>query len=64
MLGCQLVMVRELKDEMAPINRTECYKRSIKFVKAAFLCLAHALGMAMARVNSDPIYQSCRKEIK
>jgi len=31
-------------------------KRSI--VKAAFLCLAHALIIAMARVNGDPKYKS------
>jgi hypothetical protein len=29
-------------------------KRSIVVVKAAFLCLAHALIIAMARVNGDP----------
>jgi hypothetical protein len=27
-------------------------------VKAAFLCLAHALVIAMARVNNDPKYVS------
>jgi hypothetical protein len=29
-------------------------KKSIVVVKAAFLCLAHALVIAMARVNGDP----------
>ena len=33
-------------------------KKSIIAVKAAFLCLAHALVIAMARVNSDPKYKS------
>ena len=28
-------------------------KKSIMVVKAAFLCLAHALKIAMARVNGD-----------
>ena len=35
-------------------------KRKIVVVKAAFLCLAHALTIAMARVNGDPKYQSYR----
>jgi hypothetical protein len=35
-------------------------KRSIVVVKAAFLCLAHALVIAIARVNSDPKYASYR----
>jgi hypothetical protein len=29
-------------------------KKSIVAVKAAFLCLAHAIIIAMARVNNDP----------
>ena len=33
-------------------------KKSIVVVKAEFLCLAHALVIAMARVNSDPKYKS------
>jgi len=33
-------------------------KKSIVVVKAAFLCLAHALIIAMARVNGDPKYES------
>jgi hypothetical protein len=35
-------------------------KRSIIVVKAAFLCLAHALIIAMAQVNGDPKYKSYR----
>jgi len=35
-------------------------KNSIVVVKAAFLCLAHALIIAMARVISDPKYKSYR----
>ena len=35
-------------------------KKSIVVVKAAFLCMAHALVIAMARVNSDPKYESYR----
>jgi len=31
-------------------------QRIIVVVKAAFLCLAHALIIAMARVNGDPKY--------
>jgi hypothetical protein len=32
-------------------------KRSIVVLKATFLCLAHALIIAMARVNGDPKYK-------
>ena len=35
-------------------------KRSIVVVKAAFLCMAHALVIAIANVNSDPKYASYR----
>jgi hypothetical protein len=35
-------------------------KKSIVVVKAAFLCLAHALIISMARVNGDPKYKSYR----
>jgi len=35
-------------------------KKSIVVVKAAFLCLAHALIIAMTRVNIDPKYKSYR----
>ena len=36
-------------------------KRSIVAVKAAFLCLAHALIIAIAHVNGDPKYSSYRQ---
>jgi hypothetical protein len=36
-------------------------KRSIVLVKAAFLCLAHALTLAMAQVNGDAKYASYTK---
>ena len=32
-------------------------KKSIVVVKAAFKCMAHALVIAMAKVNSDPKYE-------
>ena len=35
-------------------------KRSIVLVKAAFLCMAHALVIAISNVNSDPKYKSYR----
>jgi hypothetical protein len=35
-------------------------KRSSVVVKAAFLCLAHALIIALARVDDDPEYASYR----
>jgi len=31
-------------------------KKSIVFVKAAMYCMAHALIIAMARINGDPKY--------
>jgi hypothetical protein len=37
-------------------------KRIIVVVKAAFLCLAHALTIAMARVNNDPKYKLYRND--
>jgi hypothetical protein len=39
-------------------------KRSIVVVKAAFLCLTHALIIAMAGVNGDPTYKSYRDGYK
>jgi hypothetical protein len=36
-------------------------KKSIVVVKAAFLCLVHALIIAIALVNGDPKYKSYRK---
>ena len=35
-------------------------KKSIVFMKRAFLCLAEALIIAMAKVNGDPTYKSYR----
>jgi hypothetical protein len=35
-------------------------KKNIVVVKAAFLCLAHALIIAMAQVNGDPKYATYR----
>jgi len=37
-----------------PLSVLSALKRSIVVVKAAFLCLAHALIIVMARVNVDP----------
>ena len=37
---------------------TSAIKKSIVVVKAAFLCLAHALIIAMARGNGDQRYKS------
>ena len=36
-------------------------KKSIVVVKAAFFCLAHALIIAMARINVVPNYKPYRK---
>jgi hypothetical protein len=38
------------------LNVLSAIKRSIVVVKAAFLCLVHALIIAMAGVNNDPKY--------
>jgi len=38
------------------LNILSAIKKSIVVVKAAFLCLAHALIIAMARVNGNPKY--------
>jgi hypothetical protein len=35
-------------------------KKSILVVKAAYLCLAHALIIDMPRVNNDTMYKSYR----
>jgi hypothetical protein len=42
------------------ISVLSAIKRSIVVVKTAFLCSAHALLIAMARVNNDPKYVSYR----
>jgi hypothetical protein len=49
------------------LNVLSAIKKCIVVVKAAFLCLAQALVIAMARVNNDPKYGSykdgrCLKE--
>jgi hypothetical protein len=49
------------KTKGRPLNVLSAIKRSIVVVKAAFLCMAHALIIAMARVNGDPMYESYRK---
>jgi hypothetical protein len=42
------------------LNVLRAIKRSIIVLKSAFLCLAYALTIAMAGVNGDPQYRSCR----
>jgi hypothetical protein len=42
------------------LDALSAVKKSIVVVKAAFLCLAHALIIAMAGVNGDPKYKSYR----
>lgn len=48
------------KTEGRCLDVTSEIKKSIVFVKAAFLCLAHALIIAMCRVNGDPKNKSYR----
>jgi hypothetical protein len=43
------------------LNVLSANEKSIVVVKATFLFLAHALLIAMARVNGDPKYESSRK---
>ena len=52
------------KTKGRPIGLMSAIKKSIVTVKAAFLCLAHALIIAMARVNGDPNYASYRDGYK
>jgi len=40
------------------LDMTRAIKKSIVVVKAAFLCLAHALLIAMSQVKGDPKYKS------
>ena len=47
-----------MKTKGRSLDVLSAIKRSI--VKAAFLCLAQALIIAMARVNGDPKYKSYR----
>ena len=42
------------------LNVLSAIKKSTVVLKAAFLCLAHALIIAMARVNGDPKYKLYR----
>ena len=42
------------KTKGRPLDILSAIKKSIVVVKAAFSCLAHALSIAMAKVNSDP----------
>ena len=51
---------RAEKTKKRSLTVLSAIKKSIVVVKAAFLCLAHALIIAMARVNGDPKYQSHR----
>ena len=43
------------------LNVLSAIKRSIVVVKAAFLCLAHALIIAMTRLNGDTKYSLYRQ---
>jgi hypothetical protein len=44
------------KTKLRSLDVLSAIKKSIVVVKGAFLCLAHALIIAMARVNNDPKY--------
>lgn len=55
-VSCQVVTV-EKKTKGRPLHVLSAFKKNI-VVKAAFLCLAHAIVIAMARVNGDPEYKS------
>jgi hypothetical protein len=46
------------KGKGRPLTVLSAIKMSTVIVKAALLCLAHALVMALARVNGDPMYKS------
>jgi hypothetical protein len=47
---------RREKTKGLSLDVLSAIKKSIVVVKAAFLCLAHALIIAMARVNGDTKY--------
>ena len=47
-----------------PISAMAHFKRSIVEVKAVDNCLAHALIIAISKVNNDPNYESYRKGTK
>ena len=46
-----------VKTKGRSLNVLSAIKKSIVVVKAAFKCMAHALVIAMAKVNSDPKYE-------
>ena len=46
------------KTKWRSLDVLSAIKRSIVVVKAAFLCLAHSLVIAVANVNSEPKYKS------
>jgi hypothetical protein len=52
---------RAEKTKGRSLNVLNAIKKSLVVVKAAFLCLAHALIIAMALVNGDPKYKSYRE---
>ena len=49
------------KTKVWSLDVISAIKKGIVTVKEAFYCLAHALIIAMARVNGDPKYKSYRK---
>jgi len=49
---------RAEKTKVRSLDVLSAINSSIVVVKAALLCLAHALIIAMARVNGDPKYKS------
>jgi len=51
---------RAEKTKRRSLDVMSAIKRNIVVVKAAFLCMAHALVIAIANVNSDPKYKSYR----
>jgi hypothetical protein len=62
MLECLLVTGKLAeKTKGRSISVLSAIKKSIVVVKAAFLCLAHAFVIAMARVNNEPKYVSYRQ---
>jgi len=50
-----------VKTKGRSLDLLSAIKRSVVVVKAAFLCLAHALIIAMAKVNGDSKYESYRQ---
>ena len=58
MSECLLVTETELRQRWRLISVLSAIKTSIVTVKAAFLCLAHALIIAMTKVNGDSKFKS------